>query len=102
MFIGKAKRAVMAIDCRLAISCKVLTRFRGQVCCNVSTTTNSTKELRKNNTNNGVGAPAKLHGDSLVAIPEVDLILELHNISDKDIQVLISGDPTILILNLKG
>jgi RNA polymerase sigma factor (sigma-70 family) len=39
---------------------------------------------------------------SLLATPQVDLILELHNTSDKEIRVLIGGDPTTLILDLKG
>jgi RNA polymerase sigma factor (sigma-70 family) len=37
-----------------------------------------------------------------VATPQVDLILELHNTSDKEIRVLIGGDIATLILDLKG
>ncbi len=34
--------------------------------------------------------------------PAVDLVLELRNTSDKDIEVWVSGDPTQLMLELKG
>jgi hypothetical protein len=34
--------------------------------------------------------------------PAVDLVLELTNTSDKDVMVWIGGDPTQIILNLKG
>jgi hypothetical protein len=36
------------------------------------------------------------------AAPAVDLTLKLKNTSDKDIQVWISGDPTKILLDLKG
>jgi hypothetical protein len=40
--------------------------------------------------------------DKYPKVPAIDLVLELANISDKEVQIWISGDPVRLMLELKG